>query len=181
MGVEEEIISFSSIVWVGRIIFMLLVITVIILFVNFYSDINISSHQAETELFINRMLYSPQGISYYDPISGRLYPGIIDLTKFETKTLPDSNKTLYTIPSLQKTMDFGLEKHIGAEIFITDLSDVPLKLAYYNERVYQRKEETIAGPGGVDVEYKEIYVLAKQENNLIPAILYLHVVIERSK
>ena len=118
------------------------------------------------------MLNSPNGISYYDSASGRLNPGIIDLSKFENTR----------IPILESSINYREDKHIGAELLVMDLNEVPLAKAYYNPETYERKAESgIEGPGGVDIVEKKIYVLAKNQNSIIPSILNLEILVERSR
>jgi hypothetical protein len=159
----------------GRIInigFMLFAAIGIAFFTYIHLDINVDSFEAESEIFIHNILYSPNGISYYDGISGRLYPGTIDLSKL----------TNSTTALLQKSADFGADRHIGAKIIAYSSEGAPLTYAVYNPLTYQRIEERgISGIGGVDVKEKQIYVLIKDGNSFYPGKISMSVLIERSK
>jgi hypothetical protein len=150
---------------------MLAAATAIVLFTAMHLNLSTESFEAESEIFIHNLVYSPHGISYYDGISGRLYPGTIDLSKF----------TNSTAPLLQKSADFGGDRHIGAKITVYDFAGAPLTYAVYNPLTYQRIEERgVSGIGGVDVKEKQIYVLIKDKNNFYPGKISFSVVIARS-
>jgi hypothetical protein len=154
-----------------RVLLTIIVIGIIILFANIYSYINIDTYEAESELFIYRAVHSPNGISYVDGVSGRVYPGIIDISKFENNS----------IPILQQSIDFGADNHIGARFIVKDFTGQPLASSTYNPITFRRiAEKNIAGPGGVDVKEKQIYALIKKQGTFIPGILEMSVVVERS-
>jgi hypothetical protein len=69
--------------WIPRIIFLTVVVFAIILLIRLEIKENVNITNAELELFIKRMIYSPNGINYYDQSINRAYPGIIDLKKFK--------------------------------------------------------------------------------------------------
>ena len=123
-GVEEDIVAFNVLAWIPRIIFLIIVLTTILIFLNYYSKIEIHSFEPESEFFVYRILNSTNGISYYDSVSGRVYPGTIDITKFENET----------INILQNSVNYGADKHLGAKILIKDLDEIPLVKAFYNPK-----------------------------------------------
>ncbi len=60
----------------------------------------------ETTIFINRFLNSPDCLAYQDKETGRTYPGIIDLKKFNDKTL---EKCYFTEDNALKAFKLILE------------------------------------------------------------------------
>ena len=70
-------------------------------------------------------LYSVNGISYYDKEINRLYPGIVDLDRFNSSIL-------------NKSIDFGEEPHIGAKIILKNIRKEERKTVYYNEDFSQK-------------------------------------------
>lgn len=69
----------------------------------------------EYDLLMNRLLYSPNSISYTDTTIGRTYPGIIDMNKFNEETL---NKTF------GDSKRFGMKVNLGKDTI------------YYNKESY---------------------------------------------
>jgi hypothetical protein len=135
-----------------------------------YAKSKLEVSNAEAELIIQRLLYSSHGIAYHDPLSNRVYPGIIDTTKLENSFL-------------EKTFFYGKEnKHLGAQIMITEpKTDKKIASVIYNGKVYTRiAEEGAKGAGGVDVKRKEISVLVKEKEKLVPAIAKITLVTSRS-
>ena len=154
-----------------RVVLTIAVLLIIILFINLYSNINMDTAEAEAETFIYRTLYSADGISYTDGVSGRVYPGIIDLSKFENNS----------IPLLEKSIDYGADEHVGAKFIVKDFAGKPLASAVYNPKTHRRiAEKGIAGPGGVDVKEKQVYALIKDKDSIIKGRLEISVVVERS-
>ncbi len=157
---KKALISFNLLMWIPRIIFMVIVIFSIILLVGSYFKVEIIVSEAESELFVQRLLHSPHGISYFDPYSNRVYPGIIDLDNFDL---------------LNKSVFYGEQKQIGAKFIVKDLNNKDLAENIYNDIVYRRIAQE--GKGGVDVLRKSIYVLVKDDSKQIPAILNMEVVL----
>ena len=71
---------------------MLLVagILVLLTLIHMYVITQIDTKEAEAAILINRILFSPNGISYFDEEISRTYPGIIDLEKFDDSILEQS-------------------------------------------------------------------------------------------
>lgn len=169
---KNALITFNMLMWLPRIIFMTIVFFSIVFLTSWYARTEIQTWQTESELIAQRILYSPGGISYNDPLSNRLYPGVIDLTKFKDNS----------IPLLDDSLFYGTEnKHIGANITIIDLKKNQLAQGIYNNIVYRRiAEKGRLGRGGVNTVEKQIYVLAKDETKTIPAIAQITIVIPRT-
>ncbi len=169
---NKALMSFNMLMWIPRIIFMVIVLFSVIFLATWYAWQEIHSWQAESGLITQRMLYSINGISYHDPLSSRLYPGIIDLSKFQNNQIPILDSSIYYGPE---------NKHLGAKITIKDMQDNILREGIYNNDIYSRiVQEGRTGAGGIDVSRKKIYVLAKDTQQLIPAIAEITVVIART-
>lgn len=157
---KKALISFNLLMWIPRIIFMVIVIFSIMLLVGSYFKVEIIVSEAESELFIQRLLHSPHGISYFDPLSNRVYPGIINLDNLDL---------------LNKSIFYGEQKQIGAKLTIEDLDENLLAEHIYNNIVYRRIAQE--GKGGADVMRKSMYVLVKEDSEQIPGILRMEVVL----
>ena len=159
---KKGIAAFSTAIWMLRLLFVAVVFFSIYFFTNIYSRIDVNEFNVEPDIFVQNMLYSPHGISYYDPISNRIYPGIIDLSNADV-----IDKINYS-------------KHTGADIKIKDFDGNILFEKTINRKTYMRRVEGLPGAGGFDSRKKEIYVLVKDKGKLIPAKMEVEIVVQRN-
>ncbi|MBN2421881.1 hypothetical protein JXB41_01525 [Candidatus Woesearchaeota archaeon] len=103
------------------------IIGLIIIFYLFFSsqyNFALETHKVGDYIFEKRFLYSPNALAYQDPETKRVYPGIIDMTKFDEDNI---NKS------------FVFEKsYIAAKFELTDLETGHVKEIYVNEKWYNR-------------------------------------------
>ncbi|MBW2977601.1 hypothetical protein KY331_02030 [Candidatus Woesearchaeota archaeon] len=85
---------------------------------------NVDVQQTKNFILVNRMLYSPNSITYVDPNTGRVYPDIIDLTKFNEKVL---NKSINTD-----------KNQIAVKLELKNLDANEVIDAYLNQKWYDR-------------------------------------------
>ncbi len=166
---KKGLIVFNMLTWIIKIFFYVMVVGTIFLIVNSYFSFKLDTKDAEAAIFTQRLIYSPNGLSYYDPLSNRLYPGIIDLSKIQDTS------------TINKSIFYGEEsRHIGAKIIVEQGSKKTIGI--YNPNVYKRiVERGFLGRGGVDVMHENIYVLTTSNlHNLTPGNLKLEIVIPRS-
>ncbi|MBT3463803.1 hypothetical protein HN451_02345, partial [archaeon] len=52
-----------------------------------YMTVDLKTHGVENLIVIKRMIYSPELLTFQDPITKRTYPGIIDINKFNVDQL----------------------------------------------------------------------------------------------
>jgi hypothetical protein len=78
-------ISFHSINWIIRIVYTIIVLFFVFGLIRGMLVTKLDTQEAEMEIFLQRLLYSPNGISYYDQELKRFYPGVIDVSTFEQK------------------------------------------------------------------------------------------------
>jgi len=162
--------AFSMVWWIPRIIFLVIVLSSVIFLTTMYINTEKETWKTESELFIHRLIYSPNGISYYDPLTNRVYPGIIDLKKIKNTEI------------INRSLFYGKDnKHIGANISVYDKNDNLLAQGIYNEKVSKRiQEKGFLGVGGIDSKQKKYYILIKNKENYIPANMKITVVVPRS-
>jgi len=67
--------------WFPRLILLLVAIIVIALLVRYFSDREVDAAGVHMETYITRLYYDDI-LMYKDPTTGRVYPGVVDLTKF---------------------------------------------------------------------------------------------------
>ncbi|MBD3355096.1 hypothetical protein GF361_03875 [Candidatus Woesearchaeota archaeon] len=162
--------AFSMIWWIPRIIFLVIVISSVVFLTTMYLNTEKETWKTESELFIHRLIHSPNGISYYDPLTNRVYPGIIDLNNI--RDLNTINRSIF----------YGENnKHIGANISIYNQNNILLAQGIYNNQVYRRiQEKGILGIGGIDSKQKKLYILIKDHKNYIPAFMEITIAVPRS-
>ncbi len=68
----------------------LLVLIFIAVVVHMFIQVDISAQDLERELFVQNLLYSSEGISYVDSLSGRVYPGVINLEDFSNTAVMET-------------------------------------------------------------------------------------------
>ncbi|MBW2966386.1 hypothetical protein KY342_04755 [Candidatus Woesearchaeota archaeon] len=151
---KKGLISFNMMMWIPRIIFMVIVVTSIIILISVHYRIELDVSGAESELFVQRLLYSPHGICFYDALSNRMYPGIVDLNNLDL---------------INKSIFYGENKHIGAKLTFTDINGNNLAEKIYNDIVYRRIAQE--RKGGVDVFRGSRYVLIQKDSKQIPGKL----------
>jgi hypothetical protein len=65
-----------------RIFLLTAVFLSVVGFVAIFMSINLETRPVEAYVMMNRLLYSPNAITYVDPVTMQPYPGIIDESKF---------------------------------------------------------------------------------------------------
>lgn len=138
--------------------FFLLFVCVFGIFFMFrhFMVLSVETESVRSELFFQRLLYSPTGITYADPLTGRPYPGIIDLEKASTPTLLKKyveNSILPSHPDL-----------IAAELQL-ELADRKLPPFVYNEEDFTQWRDLLVAGTGVSVQ-KKTTVLVKTPRGL---------------
>ena len=88
-------------------------------------DQALSSPQIREKIIINRLFFSPNSISYVDDTLGRVYPGIIDMSKFDNVTL---DRSFFTKEN----------KASAAKLELINLDLEESKITYINEELYSR-------------------------------------------
>lgn len=139
--------------WVPKLLLLVAVILVLLFLVRMYVVTNIDTKDAEAAVLINRILYSPNGIAYYDEELERAYPGIIDLDKFNDSVL----ERAITLPE---------NRIIAAKLILSDLNKENPKEIFFNKKWYDNlaPRQHLSGPGGATITTKESYVLVKLED-----------------
>jgi len=144
---------------------------------------------AQAEVFHDRLLYSTNGISYYDHEIGRLYPGVIDMEKLDQQNFDSIilNSVYYGKEHVDPQSGFE-NREIGAKMTAYS-DDNPLyttKVAYYNKDYYEYYRDValglkgVKGPGGARKKGKISNVLIKDGNTIVPGKLELEVVISKT-
>ena len=123
-----------------RIGFMIAAITIFFLMVNYYVNNKIDTQRLQEETMLNRILYSDL-IMYQDPATLRVYPGIVDIKKFDNEYLNDA-------------INYGeFQRHVAVKIKL--LRKIPLsgnpdlfvKDVYINKNQFDEWNQIVNIPG----------------------------------
>lgn len=101
-------------------------------------------------LLSQRLLYSPNGLAYVDPMTGRSYPGIIDAAKLKD---PKTAERLLSVVSYKESV-------IGAKILVGEST------VYYNKAYYDKYFPLIGkqGAGGARSQKLTIPLLVRDKD-----------------
>ncbi len=133
------------VLWVLFLVYVLLVIRI---FTTGFVKKEFDIRDAEARIFANRLLYSPNGISYIEEDLGRSYPWTVDLAKIDSSFLDSA---------------FKLDDNqvLAAKITVTSTAGNVMKEAVYNEVWYYRWLPLMGkrGTGASSVITEKRYVL----------------------
>jgi len=79
---KKAILTFEVMMYIPRLIFLAIMVMIIIVMVEGFKNDQVDTSQVEIEVMTQRLLFSPNAISYCDE---RCYPGIIDINLFENQ------------------------------------------------------------------------------------------------
>jgi hypothetical protein len=104
---------------IWRIAILMIVASTLLIIIMSSLTAKTSSHEIENLILINRLINSPDLLAYRDQLTGRVYPGTIDMNKFSSE-------------HLEKVLE-NENKRIAVNIELTGLgSSEPLRV-YVNE------------------------------------------------
>ncbi len=157
---KKGVMTFDMLMHLPRIFFTLFVGAIIALLVLTLINVDTDIREKETYVIVDRLLYSEQGITYVDPDTGRVYPGIIDSKKFNEYTL----EHIFTNPN---NIHFAMELTLSTY----DLD----RTIIYNRRnyvIWEDVQETGAeGIGGARLFEHRRPVIVFEDDKLVKAIL----------
>lgn len=87
MRAKKALGAYDMIYWIARILFAVLMLVTLYAVASIYESKVLDTAETEAKLFKHYLLYSPNGLSYTDPYTGRLYPGVLSLDNFNTERL----------------------------------------------------------------------------------------------
>ena len=170
---KANLISFNVINHILEIIFIISVGVFVFFIIHF--EKNIDTFPIENEVLTNRILYSNNGLWFYDENISRLYPGILDLNNFNDKSKIES--------SLAQTMNYGDEnKRAAAELVLEDDGGTKFNPIYYNGQKYKEwiewyKAKVTSGAGARKGETRQIGVIIKNKDELSAGKLNITILI----
>jgi hypothetical protein len=149
------IMSFNFVSWILRLFFLGVMIFACGLLIRMFMMERLDANDVKAEIFIGGLMYSKGGVGYYDPLTGRHYPEIIDLSQMDSAEL---DMSLY----------YPGNNLITAKVVVFSKDDAPLKYYYYNKEWWDNwapiLKRALPGPGGVTYYQKKLPVIYIDES-----------------
>jgi len=125
MKAKKALGAYDMIYWIARILFAVFMLITLYTVATIYESKILDTAEIEAKLFKHYILYSPNGLSYTDPNTGRLYPGVVSLDNFNSERL-------------ESAASFGeINNMIAAKITLYGpKGGPPINEVYYNKDRY---------------------------------------------
>ena len=169
-------VSGHMVLWIPKFIYLMIGFLAVLLLLRLLIVTQIDSAESESSILINRLIYSPNDISYLDMDINRNYPGIIDYGKF-TK-LKNSPNDLDV-----KTISYGQYTNlIATKLTLNNMESKKEDIIFYNRENYEFWEPRIlqtvtGGSGSVKSFTEQQYVLIKDQDKLSKGLLKIQVIV----
>lgn len=145
--------------WIPRLLMMMVAVLVIALLVRYYSHREIDEAPLARSAYIYRLYYDDL-LMYADPVTKRVYPGVVDLEKFDGRIL-------------ERTF----QGRISSEIVLTGCH---ARTIHHNQTMYLQylplAQAGIAGPGSATMEAAVFPVTIRHRQAACPGMLNITVV-----
>jgi hypothetical protein len=153
--------------WLERIPEIILTVVVlagILILVSYFVNISVNIKPLQPELLLNRMLYSPGGITYQDNETGIVYPGVIDYEKFTNQTLDGM-------------MKYSYDRMLSAKLELYNSRKELEKTAFFNSIWFNRIEPLASNKisGAESGVITEIYMPIVYRKNIVDFPGYLRI------
>lgn len=179
MNNKRSVISGEMIMVIPQLIFLIAVLFAFVILVKTLIITTVDVREIDASILVERMLFSPNGISYHDDSINRVYPGIINLEKFKEISMK-TNKDFILGEDVTSILDTDVISYgpdnppiIAAELILTQEGREDI-IAFYNKKWYDRwapKALGVPGPASIKEFVKERNVLIKEGNTLSPGTL----------
>ncbi|MFH2028191.1 MAG: hypothetical protein ABIJ08_03565 [Nanoarchaeota archaeon] len=162
---KKAILAFDIMMWVIKLIILVTGATVVVFVIYMLVVNDVGVEHLRSQIFVERILSSPDCISYYNEDIDRVYPNIIDMAKFRNKE------------KLAECIDYGSKKVIAAKITLDNLdTGANIGISYYNEDEFNKWL-----PFSFDERFylrttKERYVMIKEGDVMIKGRLDIEIV-----
>ncbi len=146
-----------------RIPFILILVAIFLYMASSFENNALQSHDVRKEIIQNRIFYSANSITYFDPNSGRVYPHIVDIERFNNLQL---DQAFWTKENNQ----------LSGKLELTNTELNKTEVAYINEDQYERwKHYTKFEQYDNFIEKK--LVLIREDGKLYQGVIKLNFVI----
>jgi len=173
MKSKKAMSAYDMIYWIVRILFAVMLLVSLYFIARIYEQKELDTADIEAGLFKNYLLYSPNGLSYRDAYTNRIYTGILDVKNFNSERL-------------ESAADFGTQNNmVAANITLFDMQNNIVAKTYYNKQKYldwlPLSYSTFFGRGTVLKADNRTFVIYLDEfGNEKPGILLTEIVVPRT-
>jgi len=157
----------SVLKYIPKIIFVTIVTVVVIFLVALFNQKNVSAEDLRAEIFAQRIKSS---LAYYDEEIDRVYPGVMDLVKFNDND-KENNKALAQTIYTSADVDF-----ISAKLVLKDLDDNSQHTTYYKKKTFDKWVPFSFDKSKFLKLNKQRLVLIKKQNGFSPGRLQIEII-----
>lgn len=144
--------------WVLKLVFLTAICFITIFLVRYNLALTIETQDARALIFLERVLSSPTGIAYTDPLTGRTYPFIIDSAKLNTAQ-----------QALENSIKLSKNDYIAAELNLV-FGNGNIQKISYNTQGYEQWKKGIIQGNHISIPFSTKVLVAK-ENAFVPGKL----------
>ncbi len=151
-------ISLSFLHYVPRIFYTIVVVFSIVLLINSFIVSKVDAKEMETELFPNILLYSGDGLSYYDKEIEKVQPFLLDISNLSDVEDRINKKLSFGDP--EETLYLGARiKYLFNDV--ENYKGQKEQVIHFNEQFFDYLEplQNLKGPGGSYILKKEFDVI----------------------
>ena len=120
---KNGLMAFNATIMIVRMLFLVIVLVVCVLLISLFLNQKFKTAEIHGEILIDGLIYGTGGLSYTDPVTGRVYPEIIDMAQLSGS-------------ELDAGLFFPGNRMIAARITIENEKGVPLETVYFNKEFY---------------------------------------------
>ena len=147
---KRGIMSFNFISLIPKIIFLVIMLMACVILIRVFISSKFDTKNIQADLLISGFIYGPGGINYYDYLTGRTYPTLVDVRQLNGS-------------ELDAAFYYPLNKMIAAKVSLStsqSRGDPALAEIYYNKEWYDNWVPLLymKGIGGVTEYLKTIPV-----------------------
>lgn len=84
---RKGLTAYNMIIMIMRIVFLVIALLSIVIIISIAVNVNLETKESESVLLIARLMYSPEGLSQVDPITGRVVTGVIAVDQMNATRL----------------------------------------------------------------------------------------------
>jgi len=168
-------ISGEVLMMIPRMIFLIAVLFTVVILVKVFIIAVTDIREIESNILINRLLYSANGLSYFDEELSRLYPGVINLEKFQQMSAINPNLLDSTIIS------YGSDNPIiAAKLTLKQKDKDDISLFYNKDRFDKWEPRTLStvkgGAGSFKAFNEKRNIIVKDKEKIMPGILEFYII-----
>ncbi len=145
-----------------RLVFIIIFFYTIYAFASYGLKTNLDIQKTREMVLVERSLYSPNSFIYSDSLTGRSYPGIIDIERFDSEIL-------------DKAFNYN-KSNIAARFELKNLGNNETKEIYLNKKWYDRWQP-LTKFKQYDKDIKQRYVLIRDKGVISKGLLRVELVV----